>query len=1468
MPAVNQLSTELIGKYALDEVFREYQKDLKQAQQVTAQVAKDIGLQWDTVAQRFRVVNAELAKTLQTRPGRFVATEQLAQGAQALIPQLGRLAKPLAEQRVLVNQNIATLQNWEKTAQKVGTNLLFSYNSVGAALQQLGTSLTLGVTLPIVGAATAAIKTFKDFEQGTIAIQRAAQISRDAADQITANFRQIAQQTPITVQELQRAGFAAAQAGVTGTESITNFSKAIVELSKVGGPALKDLDLDNISDTIAQLAIGFGQAGKNFQDVTKITSALLAIADRVPGGLTDVIEAMRRASPVAASFGASLQDVTAVAGTLTAAMIPPARAGTELNAALTKFAINAEKIGQALGTSTKEIRKRMDEDIIGVLVEFLERVSQVGSETQRVALLTQVFGQVGAKAMLPLSQNVELLRDNLTVAREEFDKGTLVSRKFETQANSLGGTITVFTNNIKELAASIGDDLAPIVNVVLKEMVEGIQQAAEGWRNLPPFIKAATLALLTFAAVLGPLLLIIKNVFIVPIAALSTFVAKILQLVLATASLRTAFLGAQGVSAGFGVVLVQIGKTIGTLALRLGVITAAIFIFTQAWNNNWLHIRDVTLSVIKVIGDAISGLLRLLGVRITFPEIKAPELAGGRGGAAATRGQAAKDFETVSKEDVKAAQKTVDAAEEALKAKQDQQRKELRLRDREIRSTEKAFDKEIDILKERVDQQQDLVKTRRDAFDEEASLIQDELSIRERQLRDLQKSAKEARKLLDDLRDARKDEVDAAEGVLELARLNLEAARNQLEKEKVLGKDEFDASFRAASARVDSAQEQVTLAGNTLIKTKRAFDKQINLQGQQVDAAQDLVDSKQEEIQVLRNSLDDRRDLFDKELKILEKELDVRKDALEKIQKNRDKTVDILREERDAIQQRFEDETTILQDRLDAIRKSTDKLKEAAGTIPELPGDSEFGGLINQFKDLGLNMEGLNTSISDTIDSAKKALDFPRLEIAPGSFLDKFGKQIATVVGGALTAAAVIKVVTSVISKLIPKILIPGLGNIPLAKTPLAGAGRAGAAALGVGVVAGATQQTNDLTAALQGALGGAITGFAVAGVPGGAVGALLGLVIGVGPKDLMAQITAIPQFVSTVIFPAVQSAFSSIWENVRTIGGTILGKIGEGMKIALKAAILSNPVLLIASFLVGEFLRHKDTILSIGANILTWIGEKLKAVGDFLGDAASNIVNFIVGGIRNLATPVVNVGKWIIDKIKEGISSVWGTLAPVGSEILRKVTTGLGDVFGRMARIGKNVINGLVAGIKSIWGTISSIASTIWSFISNSPLGRMFWTAVGWGGDLIRGLWRGMSDTWNWVKRNFDGIVKYIKDNPAVKWLLKSPSKLFRSYGQDLMAGLSIGIDESGKNALDALNNVVTQIADTQVSPPDISAINRAALESNQTGANAAIVRNITYNIQPGQMIATKGEVRNFVRMLNDYQRIEEERLSSNEGQ
>ncbi|MFA5724585.1 MAG: phage tail tape measure protein, partial [Candidatus Pacearchaeota archaeon] len=901
-------------------------------------------------------------------------TKSLAPVKQGLVDQ-GKAASTtakgintLALETVVASKTQQTFDNQIKT-------LSSSLWLATAGLKQFGMAMSTAFTVPIVAAGTAAVKTFSDWEQGTVGIQRAGEITSEEANKITDSFISISQQVPLTVKELQDAGYAAAQAGIQGTDAITNFAKAAAELSKVGGDAFKGLEVTDLANSLAKVSVAFGETGESFDNVNKVASSMFTVAKAIPGSFNEIVSAMVRTAGTSNMMGLSLSETAAIMGTLVASGVPASRAGTEFSRVLLDMSKNADKVAQALGytsSSVTEYKNRVETDMFGVLDELIQRYGQVEGRLDTMQHLQDIFGTVSLKAILPLIQNHELLNDLLARSNQEMETGALLSAEFAANSQSLSGTFTVFKNAVQSVAYAIGKDLAPYISVFVKNATQAMINLTNAWQNLNPIIKAAIVIFAGLIAIIGPLALLLNTLFLNPIAGLITFISKIGIAIGTLTSLIATTLAAtvqnialaftlDGAAAGFAMLGTAIWAALGPLLTIVGAIAAVI-------------------GVLALLGKALG-----IGFKLKLPSM--PKINMPSYGKTANANEDTSDADQQALEESNAnkkaaAQKEQTALEKELRDKKKADDKVIKAKENEVEAYEKIRDAEIKAQQKLVDNQKDIIDAKKEAWEDEKRLAQEQIDAQEAVIKTIKKTLTAAKKELSALEDAEKSEVDIAEGKVEIAENSLDAAQEALKREKLLGNDEYDLSYREAEARVKAAEQVLQLAKNNVVAIKQTYQKQIEAQEAVVTAVEDEVDVQEEALDALKTALEKRTAIVDKEIDLLDDELKIRQDNLDAIKESTQEKLDLLKEEKDNMKDQLDEEEQVIQDRIDAIKDQADAIKNMP--VTELP-------------DIAGNLGKMNDEITKQIQDMQKQIGDSMsfgvgIDIKEGGAFDKIKK--------------------------------------------------------------------------------------------------------------------------------------------------------------------------------------------------------------------------------------------------------------------------------------------------------------------------------------------------------------------------------------------------------------------------------------------------------------------------------------------
>lgn len=186
------------------------------------------------------------------------------------------------------------------------------------------------------------------------------------------------------------------------------------------------------------------------------------------------------------------------------------------------------------------------------------------------------------------------------------------------------------------------------------------------------------------------------------------------------------------------------------------------------------------------------------------------------------------------------------------------------------------------------------------------------------------------------------------------------------------------------------------------------------------------------------------------------------------------------------------------------------------------------------------------------------------------------------------------------------------------------------------------------------------------------------------------------------------------------------------------------------------------ELIVTEGAKMLEWIGTLPAKIGTFLGAI------------------LYDVSTWAWDLVQKGTTAA--TNFVVG--IVLKIAELPGKVFGFLARILADVGSWAVnIAVKARDGALK-LASNVVNAIKGLP-GRM----LSIGGDMVRGIWRGISDAAGWLTNKIKGFCDGVVSKVKGFFSIFSPSHVFRDeIGKNLALGIGVGFS-------DEMNEVAAQM-------------------------------------------------------------------------
>lgn len=258
-----------------------------------------------------------------------------------------------------------------------------------------------------------------------------------------------------------------------------------------------------------------------------------------------------------------------------------------------------------------------------------------------------------------------------------------------------------------------------------------------------------------------------------------------------------------------------------------------------------------------------------------------------------------------------------------------------------------------------------------------------------------------------------------------------------------------------------------------------------------------------------------------------------------------------------------------------------------------------------------------------------------------------------------------------------------------------------------------------------------------------------------------------------------------------------------------------------IAGFFLDVFIPVIGAVVDVIAGILTVFTNVATGIWDVL-----NTVFTVIGSVwTSIWTAISNVFSGIWESIRalftDGLSGMVNKVGEFGGKLWSATT----DALSRMGSAVGDGINKVGQFFRDLPGNITNWLAGIGQWLYNA------------GRDLVNGLINGIKAK---VQQVIDQVVGMVNDAiGAAKAALgmASPSKVFKEIGQQMAAGMALGVKGGTSEAVDATTAMVAAITDAASFGPQVTLTNPTAADlqaARRTGEQAPVIQQ-TNIMRPG---------------------------------
>jgi phage-related minor tail protein len=336
-------------------------------------------------------------------------------------------------------------------------------------LTQMGKSLSMSLTAPLLGIGALAVKAATDFEFSMAKVQAVSGFTAAEMGRLETQAQELGASTSKSASDVGQLQLELAKLGKTSTE-IEQMTEGVLSLS-----IAFDTEL---GETARVVGATLNQFGLEASESGRIVDNMATLFGSSALDLEQFNVSMRTVGSVASSMGLSVEQTGAALGVLVNSGVDASTAGT----ALTKSLVTLAQEGMS-GT---------------------EAIEALTSGNLSVAQAFEVFGDRAGKVIPILQKRTEKYAE-LTQKQIEGTGAALKARKI--LEDTAQGGFDKLRSAVEALGISLGDALLPMV----KQMTDAVAGFASRLAGMSDGTKTAVIVVGAMAAAIGPLLIILPN---------------------------------------------------------------------------------------------------------------------------------------------------------------------------------------------------------------------------------------------------------------------------------------------------------------------------------------------------------------------------------------------------------------------------------------------------------------------------------------------------------------------------------------------------------------------------------------------------------------------------------------------------------------------------------------------------------------------------------------------------------------------------------------------------------------------------------------------------------------------------------------------------------------------------------------------------------------------------------------------
>ena len=291
-------------------------------------------------------------------------------------------------------------------------------------------------------------------------------------------------------------------------------------------------------------------------------------------------------------------------------------------------------------------------------------------------------------------------------------------------------------------------------------------------------------------------------------------------------------------------------------------------------------------------------------------------------------------------------------------------------------------------------------------------------------------------------------------------------------------------------------------------------------------------------------------------------------------------------------------------------------------------------------------------------------------------------------------------------------------------------------------------------------------------------------------PTALDALPTLIPAAVQAIV-TIVQGLVNSLPMLLDAALQLITG-LAQGLLDALPVLIAALPEIIngIITFLLDSI----PQIIETGIQLLTSLVTALPDIIMAIVEAIPKIIDGIITAVLNAIPLIIQAGIDLLISLIQALPQIITTIVQAIPQIISGIVNALVGNIDKIIMAGVQLFVALIENLPTI---IVEIVKAVPQIIAGivKAFGALMYKIVEIGGNIVKGLWSGITQLASWLWDKVSGWISSIWDGICDFFGIHSPSKEMAWVGEMLVKGLAGSIDDNGDEAVKAAEGMAEDI-------------------------------------------------------------------------